>query len=166
MTDCILPLLLILLLMACAFKRLPVYDLFLSGAKQGLSVALSVLPNLAAMLCAISLMDASGLTDALLRLIAPLLSLLGLPPETASLVLLRPLSGSASLGLLEKLLSQFGPDSRIGLIASVVMGSSETIFYTLCVYMSQAKNRRTGYALFCSLAGMLAGVWLAGILIP
>lgn len=166
MTDCILPLLLILLLMACAFKRLPVYDLFLSGAKQGLSVALSVLPNLAAMLCAISLMDASGLTDALLRLIAPLLSLLGLPPETAPLVLLRPLSGSASLGLLEKLLSQFGPDSRIGLIASVVMGSSETIFYTLCVYMSQAKNRRTGYALFGSLAGMLAGVWLAGMLIP
>lgn len=165
MTDYILPLLLIALLLTCAFKRLPVYDLFLKGSKQGLTVALQVLPNLAAMLCAISLMEASGLTERLLRLLTPVIHLLGLPIETAPLVLLRPLSGSASLGLLEKLLAEFGPDSRTGLIASVVMGSSETIFYTLCVYMSSAKDRRTGYALFCSLAGMLAGVWLAGLMI-
>ena len=82
--------------------------------------------------------------------------------ELAPLVLLRPLSGSASLAMLENLLTQYGPDSRIGLIACVVMGSSETIFYVVCVYMSAAKDKRTGYAVPCALLGSLAGLLLAG----
>jgi len=164
--DFFIPILLILLLMACAWKRLPAYDLFLTGAKQGLHVALQVLPNLAAMLCAISLMDLSGLTSQLIRLLSPVFLWLGIPPEVTSLVLIRPLSGSAALGMLENLLAAFGPDGRIGLVASTIMGSSETIFYTICIYMSQSRDRRTGYAVPCSLLGMAAGVWLAGVMIP
>lgn len=163
--DFFIPILLILLLMACAWKRLPAYDLFLAGAKQGLHVALQVLPNLAAMLCAISLMDLSGLTGQLIRLLSPVFLWLGIPPEVTSLVLIRPLSGSAALGMLENLLAAFGPDDRIGLVASTIMGSSETIFYTICIYMSQSRDRRTGYAVPCSLLGMAAGVWLAGVMI-
>lgn len=165
MMDFLIPVLLGILLFACAMKRLPAYDLFLTGAKEGMNVALQVLPNLAAMLCAITLMDASGLTRLLIDFLSPIFLWLGLPPEVTSLVLIRPLSGSAALGMLENILHSFGADSRIGLIASTIMGSSETIFYTICIYLSQCKDRRTGYAVLCSLLGALAGVWLAGVLI-
>lgn len=164
LSELLLPLLIVALLLVCALKRLRMYDLFVDGAKEGMRVAVSVLPNLAAMLCAITLMQASGLMDALCGLCEPVFSMLGLPAEVAPLVMLRPMSGSASLAMVERLMNQYGADSRIGLIACTVMGSSETIFYTICVYMSALKNRETGYAVPCSLIGALAGVWLAGVL--
>ena len=152
------------ILAAGIIRNIPVYDVFVRGAASGLKTAVQVLPNLAAMLCAISMMQSSGLMDALCHCLAPMADWLHLPEEVVPLVLLRPLSGSASLAMLENLLSRYGPDSRIGLIASTVMGSSETIFYTVCVYMSALEKRRTGYAIPCSLAGALAGVWLCGTL--
>lgn len=151
-------------LAAGVIRNIPVYDVFVRGAASGLKTAIQILPNLAAMLCAISMMQTSGLMDALCHCLAPLADWLRMPQEVLPLVLLRPLSGSASLAMLENLLSRFGPDSRIGLIASTVMGSSETIFYTVCVYMSALENRRTSYAIPCALAGALAGVWLCGTL--
>lgn len=157
-----LPALMLALLIGAAWRRLPMYDLFVEGAKEGMRVAAGVLPNLAAMLCAISLMQASGLMEAPCGLFAPLFAWLGLPKEVAPLVLLRPMSGSASLAMVERLMREYGADSRIGLIACTVMGSSETIFYTICVYMSVARDRRTGYAAPCALLGSLLGVWLAG----
>lgn len=160
----LVPVILTALLLAAAWKRLPVYDLFVRGAQNGGKTAVQVLPNLAAMLCAISMMQSSGLMEALSRTLSPLAGLFHLPQEVVPLVLVRPLSGSASLAMLERLLEQCGADSRAGLIASTVMGSSETIFYTICVYMSVAENRQTGYAAPCSLLGALAGVWLAGML--
>lgn len=160
----VMPVLMLALLLAAAWKRLPVYDLFVRGAGEGLRTAVQVLPNLAGMLCAISLMQASGLMDALCALCAPVFEWIGLPAAAAPLVLIRPLSGSGALAMLETLLDQHGPDSRTGLIASTIMGSGETIFYILCVYTSGLKQRRTSYAVPCSLAGMAAGVWLAGML--
>ncbi len=151
-------------LVAAAYRRLPAYDLFVEGAREGIGVAVRVLPNLAAMLVAVELMRVSGLMDALCGLAAPAFEWLGLPGEVAPLVLLRPMSGSASLALVEKLLARYGADSRVGLIASTVMGSSETIFYTVCVYMSAVDRRATGYAVPCSLLGALAGTVLAGAL--
>jgi len=163
-TDLLIPALMIVLLCAAAWKRLPMYDLFVSGAKNGLKTAVQVLPNLAAMLCAIQLMQISGLMDALCKACAPLLEWMGLPSEVAPLVLIRPISGSGALAMLKEVLERYGADSRAGLIASTVMGSSETIFYTVCVYMSAAGQTKTGYAIPCSLIGALAGTWLAGML--
>ncbi len=163
MHDLIWPLLLTLLLTAAFLRGLPAYDLFVEGAKEGLQVTLQVLPNLAAMLVAVTLMEQTGLLDALCRLCGPALRLLGLPMEVAPLVAVRPLSGSAALAVLENILNQYGPDSRIGLIASTAMGSSETIFYTVCVYLSGCKDRRTGYAIPCALLGMFAGLWICGL---
>ena len=162
--EMVVPVLMLLLLGTAGWKRLPMYDLFVRGAKDGLKTAVDILPNLAAMLCAISLLQSSGLMETLCSLASPLAGLLGLPRETLPLVLLRPVSGSASLAMLEHLMEQHGADSRIGLIASVIMGSSETIFYTVCVYMSAIGEKKTGYAIPCALAGMLAGTWAAGIL--
>lgn len=155
--------LLILLLSIAMLRRLPVYDLFVEGARDGLKVAVGILPNLAAMLAAISMMEASGLMAWLCKGLTPLMSVLGLPAEIAPLVTLRPFSGSAALGVLERILNQYGPDGRIGLTASVAMGSSETIFYTICVYLSGCQRRTTGYAIPCALAGMFAGLWVCGL---
>ena len=157
--DLLWPVLLVLLLGAAIYKRLPVYDLFVTGAKDGMAVTVQVLPNLAAMLVAVTLMEHTGLIAQICQWCAPLLEWLGLPREVAPLVAVRPLSGSASLAVLERILNQYGPDSRIGLIASTAMGSSETIFYTICVYLSGCRDRRTGYAIPCALAGMLTGLW-------
>lgn len=160
MHDLLWPILLLMLLTAALWRGLPAYDLFVEGAKDGLQVTLQVLPNLAAMLVAVTLMEKTGLMEALCGFCAPALKLLGLPREIAPLVAVRPLSGSAALAVLERLLSEYGPDSRIGLIASTAMGSSETIFYTVCVYLSGCSDRRTGYAIPCALAGMFAGLWV------
>ena len=162
--ELILPALMLMLLISAVIKHLPVYDLFVQGAKSGMRTAVDILPNLATMLCAISLLQASGLMEALSAWLAPATKLLRLPAETVPLVLLRPVSGSASLAMLENLFAQYGADSRTGLIASVIMGSSETIFYTVCVYMSAAGEKKTGYAIPCALAGMLAGTCVAGML--
>lgn len=162
--DLLIPILMLLALCAAAWKRLPMYDLFVEGAKSGLQTAVQILPNLAAMLCAIQLMQSSGLMDALCGLCAPLLQKIGLPAQTAPLVLIRPLSGSGALAMLKDLLDRYGADSRAGLIACTIMGSNETIFYTVCVYMSAVGQKNTGYAIPCSLLGALAGIWLAGML--
>jgi len=161
--DWVMPVLIVGLLSAGAWKRLPVYDLFVQGAREGLKTAVQVLPNLAAMLCAISLMQSSGLMDALCKACAPALAWLGLPAQIAPLAIIRPFSGSGALAMLQELMESYGADSRTGLIACTVMGSSETIFYTVCVYMSEAGETKTGYAIPCSLLGMLAGTWLAGM---
>ena len=164
MGELVFPVMIVGLLAAAEWKRAPMYDLFVLGAKNGLKTAVLVLPNLAAMLCAISLMQFSGLMDALCGLCAPVFRWLGMPPEVAPLVLIRPISGSGALAVLDGILEQCGADSRAGLIACTVMGASETIFYTACVYMSAAREPKAGYAIPCSLVGMLAGTCLAGIL--
>ena len=123
------------------------------GAREGLETALRILPALIAMLCAIRVFMASGLMDGLTCLLAPLFARLGVPRETLPLMLMRPLSGSAALALLRETLEQYGPDSRIGLIASVMMGSSETVFYTCGVYP-------------CALLSWLAGSMAAAFLYP
>ncbi|NLV59144.1 MAG: spore maturation protein [Clostridiales bacterium] len=159
----LIPLLLLWLLVAAAWKRMPVYDLFLIGSKEGLQVALRVLPNLAAMMVAIGMFRVSGCLDALTDLCTPVFQGLGLPPEIAPLAMMRPLSGSASLGMVEALITRYGPDSRVGLVACTVMGSSETIFYTICVYLGAIKHKRSGYAIPCALLGALAALVLAGV---
>lgn len=162
--EWIFPGLIILILAAAAFRRQPVYDLFAEGASEGMKTAVKLLPNLAAMLCAVSVMQASGLMDALNGVLAPLFRLAGLPEEIAPLVLVRPVSGSGALAVLSELLETCGPDSRTGLIACTVMASGETIFYTVCVYTGAVGKQKAGYAIPCALAGSLAGVWVAGML--
>lgn len=162
----VIPVLLLWLLLAAAWKRLPVYDLFTKGCKEGLRVAVGVLPNLAAMMVALSMLAASGCLDAIIRLCAPAFQILGLPAEVAPLALLRPLSGSASLGMVEQLLAGHGADSRVGLIACTLMGSSETIFYTVCVYLGAVKQKSAGYAIPCALLGSVCAMVVAGWLFP
>ncbi len=161
----ILPLFLLLCLIAGALRRVPVYDVFLEGAKEGLKTAFSILPALIAMLCAIRAFSACGLLDALCGLLSPAAALFRLPRETLPLMLLRPVSGSASLAMLKSILHTCGPDSRAGLVTSVMMGSSETVFYTCGVYLSAAGVKKSRYIIPCALLAWLAGSMAAGWLI-
>ena len=160
----LLPIFLLLCLLMGAWRRVPIYDAFLEGAKKGLDTAKNILPPLIAMLCAIRAFSACGLLDSICDWCAPLLSRLGIPGETIPLMLLRPLSGSASLAMLREILEVYGPDSRIGLVASVMMGSSETVFYTCGVYLGAAGIKKSRHiipaALIAWFLGSITAAWV------
>lgn len=159
----IVPLLVLFIVGYGLFKRVRVYDAFLKGAKEGLRTAVNILPSMAAMLTAIALLNVSGLLPALTSLLAPVFTLIGIPGEAAPLMLMRPFSGSASLALLNNILDLNGPDSRAGLVASALMGSTETIFYTLSVYLAAAKVKKSRYAVPAALIAWILGGAAAGL---
>jgi len=126
-------------------RRVDVYDALVCGGKSGLRVAASILPALAALLTAVYMLRASGALDGLTHLLAPLLTALGIPPETAPLLVIRPLSGSGALAAGSDLMRQYGTDSYIGRCAAVMLGCTETTFYTIAVYFGAAGIRKTRY---------------------
>ena len=154
-----------LIVLRGAMTRTDPYEAFLSGAKKGMQGALSLFPALCAMMLMISLMTVSGLTAHLARLLMPLTRLLRLPPETTPMLLLRPLTGSGSLSVLQEIFELCGPDSRAGRAASVLMGSSETIVYTMTVYLGAAGVSRLPDVLWVSMASYLAGAIVCGMLV-
>ena len=159
----ILPLLLSGASLWGARRRVDVYDALVTGGKSGLQVAVSILPALAALLTAVYMLRASGAMDALAAALAPVLGLLGIPPETAALLLVRPVSGSGALAVGNQIMEQYGPDSAVGRTAAVMLGCSETTFYTVAVYFGAAGIRRTRYtipaALTADLAAFVAAAW-------
>ena len=139
-----------------------VYGAFLQGAERGMKSAAALLPALCGMLLMLALMNASGLSELLSRVLSPLTKGMHLPEEVAPMLLLRPLTGSGSLAALESIYETCGVDSRAGRIASVLMGSSETIFYTMTVYLGAAEVKRLPYVLGASLAAYLFSAALCG----
>ena len=140
----ITPVLLIITLLVALLKKIPVYDSFIEGIKEAFNLVISLLPYLAAILISIELMRASGLSQMLGRAVSPVFKVMGIPPQLCELLILRPLSGSGSLSLLEKIYADYGVDSYIGRCASVIMGSSDTIFYIVAVYFSTSKDKKAG----------------------
>lgn len=134
------------------------YDAFLRGAERGMRSAVRLLPALFAMLLMLRMLQTSGLTELLTRLLMPLTRGIGLPQEVTPLLLLRPFTGSGSLAALEEVFRRCGVDSRAGRIASALMGSSETIFYTLTIYTGAAGIRKVPGAMTASLMGYAAAV--------
>lgn len=161
--DYIVPLLLLLSSVLALRKKENAYDILLTGASEGLSLLKSILPSLILLLTAVHMLRASGAAELLSRLLAPVFSRFGIPPETALLVLVRPISGSAALAVGAELMAQYGVDSLIGKTAAVMLGSTETTFYTISVYFGAAGIRKTRYtlpaALFADFAGFLAASW-------
>ena len=159
MTDYVVPGILFLSSVLALRKKENAYDLLLQGSAEGLHLLVSITPALILLLTAVSMMQASGAAALLSRMLAPLFSLVGIPPETALLVLIRPISGSAALAVGTQLMQQYGVDSLIGRTAAVMLGSTETTFYTISVYFGAAGIRKTRYtipaALFADLVGFL-----------
>ncbi len=128
-------------------RRVDVYAALTKGAEEGLSVLLRILPSLVALLTAVYMFRASGAMEFLARLLAPLLRRAGIPAECAPLLLIRPISGSGALAIGSELMASSGADSRAGRVAAVMLGSSETTFYTVAVYCGAAGVRKTRHAI-------------------
>jgi len=163
MADLLVPGL-ILFVSACALgKRLDLYSLLQDGVKDGFHLLLQILPPLVVLLAATEMLRVSGAMDWISRLLLPLFSFLHIPPETAPLVLIRPFSGSAALAVGTDLMKTYGVDSPIGRTAAVMLGSTETTFYTISVYFGAAGIRDTRHTVPAALIADLTGFTVAAL---
>lgn len=160
----VIPALLLITFILALYKKVPLFDSFTEGAKEAGKLVIGLIPYLAAIFIAIELMRQSGLSDKLGNFFAPALSLLGIPKELAELLILRPLSGSGSLILLENIYRDYGADSYAARVASVIMASTDTVFYIAAVYFSTSKDKKTGAAIPISLVATFIGTILAAFL--
>ena len=163
MVDYIVPCLLFFTAALALRKKENAYDLLLSGAGDGLKLLVSILPPLILLLTAVSMLRASGAAELLSNLLAPIFSLVGIPPETALLVLIRPLSGSAALAVGAELMSEYGTDSLIGRTVAVMLGSTETTFYAISVYFGAAGIKKTRYTVPAALFADFIGFFMASL---
>ena len=138
-------------------RRVDLWSALVEGAGEGLRTSARIVPALIALLTAVYMLRASGALELLGQWLSPVLTAVGIPPETVGLLLVRPVSGSAALGVGAELMEVYGPDSLIGRTAAVMLGSTETTFYTVAVYFGAAKIARTRYAVPAALCGDIAG---------
>jgi len=161
MTDYMIPLLMCVLSILALSKKQDVYTLLTGGAADGLKTVVQIAPALVVLLTAVQMLRASGALDALSTFLSPAFACIGIPPEVAPLLLIRPVSGSAALAVGADLIAVYGPDSHVGRCAAVILGSTETTFYALSVYFGAAGIKKTRYtvpaALIADLTGFLVG---------
>ena len=157
LSACILPLLLSATALYGMGKNVDVYGTLTRGAEEGLTVLLHIIPALVGLLTAVSMFRASGALDWFASLFSPVLDLFGLPPETTPMMLIRPISGSGELAVASDLILTHGPDSYEGRVAAVMLGSTETTFYTIAVYFGSAGITRTRHTIPAALAADLTG---------
>ena len=143
LSNYILPTIVVLIVLYGGFKGVDVFNVFIDGAKNGFKTVFNIIPSLIALLLSINMLKASGGLDVLLTLLSPIGDFLGIPRDIIPLTILSPISGSGSLGVYEGILKDFGPDSFIGRCASVMMGSTETTFYTLALYYGSIGVKKT-----------------------
>ena len=163
MTDYIVPLLLLLASALALRKQENTYDLLVSGASEGLKMLLTLVPALILLLTAVTMLRASGAIEVISRFLSPIFLFFGIPPETAMLVLIRPISGSAALAVGSDLMLQYGVDSLVGRTAAVMLGSTETTFYTISVYFGAAGIKKTRYTIPAALIADLTGFLVASL---
>lgn len=154
----ILPFFILLILLIATKKKLPTYELFVEGGKDGINMAFSILPFLLGMFVAITILRSSGALDAFIGLIKPALMFVGIPPEIVPLGIIRPISGTAALSLTAELTQNYGPDSFIGRLAATMQGSTDTTLYVLTVYFGAVGITRMRYALKVGLLTDLVGI--------
>ena len=163
MIDYIVPMLLLITCVIALKKRENAYDFMLSGAAEGLNLLVSILPALVLLLTAVTMLRQSGAVEAMSHFFAPVFSFCGIPPETAILVLIRPISGSAALAVGADLMAQYGVDSQIGRTVAVMLGSTETTFYTISVYFGAAGIQKTRYCIPAALIADFTGFLVASL---
>lgn len=161
----ILPIILSAFSLFCILSKNDTQNSFISGAKEGLNGAFSLIPTLVLLLTAVSMFSASGAAELLGKLLSPVLNKVGVPSELAPLLIVRPLSGSGATALLTDVFENHGPDSFIGICASVISGSSDTVFYVTALYMSGAGATKSRYTLPCAIAVMIIGILLSCVLV-
>ncbi|MCA1030576.1 spore maturation protein [Bacillus timonensis] len=154
----LIPIIIGLILIYGTIKKVPTYEKFVEGGKEGIQIAFSIIPFLVGMLVAISIFRASGALEFFINLFRPLFDLVGIPPDIVPLALIRPISGTAALGMTTDLIATHGPDSFIGRLASTMQGSTDTTFYVLTVYFGAVGIKKMGDALKVGLLADLVGI--------
>lgn len=162
--DFLVPAVILLIVTYGVMEKVKVYDEFVRGAKKGFYTVIKIMPTLIGLMVGVGIMRASGFLDLLSKMIGKITSSIGFPSQLVPLAIVRMFSSSAATGLALDLFKEYGTDSRIGLIASVMMSCTETIFYTMSVYFLAAKVKKTRHtltgALLATVAGIVASVWL------
>ena len=138
-------------------RKVPVFDTFVAGAKEGIRSCISILPSLIGLMMAVTMLSASGALDMFSAFLAPAANAIGIPAQTMPLALLRPISGSGSLAILTNIFSNNGPDSFVGRVASVMMGSTETTFYAIAVYFGSVGIKKTRHTIPAALSADFTG---------
>lgn len=160
MTDYIVPAIILIVFTVGIIAKTDIFDTFIKGASDGFKTSLDILPVLICLMTCIGMFKASGGMEFLVHLVNPVTAFFGFPDECIPLIFIRPLSGSGALSVYNNIVAENGPDSFIGRIASIMMGSTETTFYTVAVYFGAAKIKKTGYAIPAALIGDMIG-WTA-----
>ena len=167
--DSAIPLVLAVVCLVGAIRGVKVYEVFVDGAKEGFDTAVRIIPYLVAVLVAVGMVRAAGLLDLLSQLLAPVLSVVGVPAETLPMMLIRPMSGSGADGVMVELMKTHGADSVPATTAAVMSGATDTTFYVLAVYFGSVGIERIRHALWAGLlgdlAGLLAAAWITRALL-
>jgi spore maturation protein SpmA len=167
-SNWLIPLLLLIIPVLAFIKKVKVYEVFVEGAKEGFQVAIRIIPFLVAILVAIGIFRASGAMEFLVKIISPITSLIGMPADVLPAALMRPLSGSGTLGIITELVETHGPDSFTGRLASTIYGCTETTFYVIAVYFGAVQVKKTRYAvpagLIADAAGVLAAIFICRLM--
>ena len=163
-----MPLIILLIITYGLIEKNKVFDDFLEGAKEGIEIVFSILPTLVGLFVAIGALRSSGVLDIIIRFITPLLNEINFPSEIMPLAMLRPISGSGSIAVATDIMKNYGVDSTIGMMASTIMGSTETTLYTIAIYTSCVKIKKTRFVLLAALVadvvGMLVSVGICRIM--
>lgn len=158
MSSIAMPMVIFLIILYGVVEKKKMFDIFLKGAKDGIKIVIKIFPTLVGLFLAIGLLRNSGLLEFIINIINPILVKFQIPSEILPLAILRPISGSASIAIATDIMKSFGVDSNIGIIASVIMGSTETTLYTIAVYTSSVNIKDTKYVLPAALIADLVGI--------
>lgn len=158
-----IPLIIAILAIYGMYRKVDVFSALTDGAWDGLKVTVKILPPLTALLTAVYMLRASGALDALCSLLAPVLSFIGIPAETAPLIFIRPISGNGALAVGADIINKYGADSSIGRTAAVMLGSTETTFYTIAVYFGAVGIKKTRFAIPAAICADLTGFAVAAL---
>ena len=158
LSKSIIPIIFLLIITYGMIKGRKVYEWFIEGAKEGLNVCIRIFPCILAIIIAVEIFKKANLMSLVTNVLSPFTNLIGLPKELIPLVIIKPLSGSGAIGVFTDIIKSFGPDTKIGLIASVIMGTTETIFYTITVYFGAVKVKKTRHTLWAALLADLTAI--------
>ena len=153
-----MPLIILIIVIYGLKEKRKVFDDFLDGAKEGIEIVLSIFPTLLGLFVAIGALRSSGILDVIINILNPILSVINFPTELMPLAMLRPISGSSSIAIATDIMTNYGTDTELGMMASVIMGSTETTLYTIAVYTSCVKIKKTRFILLAALAADIVGI--------
>lgn len=158
LSNIAMPIIILLIVIYGLKEKNNIFDIFLDGAKEGLEITLGIFPTLIGLFVAIGALRSSGILDIIINFITPVLNIINFPSELMPLAILRPISGSSSIAVATDIMKNYGVDSMIGTMASIIMGSTETTLYTIAIYTSCIKIKKTRFILVAALIGDIIGI--------